>query len=145
MSSIYDVLHDPENDAVQDWRELISRVAKLCIDRTYADHGVDKEHRWSGHFTRRVLEDALDTTLPPISWADVQSLTQAALMESVNQSAIVGAALVMTWPASPAGFEDWPERAIALSSLRLDDGGIDISPLAREIDRRLRAVRSEPR
>ena len=133
----FDVLGNPELDPVRDWRELISRVADHCIARTYADHGPDRERRWQGHYTRRVLEEVLDTKELPIAWADVQTLAQAALIETMEQAAILGAALVMSWPASPAGFASWPDQAIALAGLRTDDGGIAIAEIAGEVDRRL--------
>ncbi len=138
MTTIFDVIGNPEHAVIRDWRELISRVADHCIERTYADHGPDKERRWRGHYTRRVLEGVLDTSPAPIPWHDVQEIAQSALIESIEQAAIIGAALVMTWPSSPAGLEEWPEQAIALAGLRLDDGGIHIASVAGEIDRRLR-------
>ncbi len=138
MTTIFDVIGNPENAVVRDWRELISRVADHCIELTYADHGPGKERRWGGHYTRRVLEGVLDTTTPPIPWGDVQGLAQSALIESIEQAAIISAALVMTWPASPAGLEHWPEQAIALAGLRLDDGGIHLASITGEMDRRLR-------
>lgn len=64
---------------------------------------------------------------------------QSAIMESVEQAAIIGAALVMTWPASPDGLEAWPEQAIALAGLRLDDGGIESASIAREVNQQLGA------
>ena len=137
VPTIFDILGDHEKDPIRDWRELISRVADHCIERTYADHGMGKERRWRGHYTRRVLEGVLDTTAAPISWHDVHGLAQSALIESIEQAAIIGAALVMTWPSSPAGLEAWPEQAIALAGLRLDDGGVSIASIAGEVDRRL--------
>lgn len=85
-----------------------------------------------------MLAGVRDTTPAPIPWYDLQGLAQSALIESIEQAAIFGAALVMTWPSSPAGFAGWPEQAIALAGLRLDDGGINMGPIAGEIDRRLR-------
>lgn len=137
MKTIFDVLGDSELDAVRDWRELISRVADLCIEQTYADHGPGKERHWQGHYTRRVLEEVLDADPLPIPWQDVQPLAQSALIETTAQAAILGAALVMTWPTSPAGLESWPENAITLAGLRRDDGGIRIAGIAGEVDRRL--------
>ncbi len=138
MTTIFEVIGNPEHEVVRDWRELISRVADHCIELAYADHGPGKERQWRGHYTRRVLEGVLDTSAAPIPWHDVQGLAQSALIESIEQAAIIGAALVMTWPSSPAGLEGWPEAAIALAGLRADDGGISMAPIAGEIDRRLR-------
>ena len=142
-ASIYDVIGSDELGPCQDWRDLIVRVADFCMRRVYRSEADPAE--WGRPVNRQVLEGLLDATSLPadLTVGDLQHLTQAAINEAEDMHAILGAALVMAWPASPVGLVDWPDRAIALSGLRNDRAGVHADPVGLEMRRtRRRAVSS---
>lgn len=70
MTTIFDVIGNPEHAVVRDWRELISRVADHCIEQAYADHGPGKERHWRAHYTRRVRRSSsiLESVREAATW-----------------------------------------------------------------------------
>lgn len=146
-ASIYDVIGGDELGACADWREMIVRVADLCLRRAFRSESDPGE--WGRPLNRQVLEDLLDVRqfAPDLTPFDLHRLTQETFEEAEAMHAILGAALVMAWPSSPLGFVDWPERATTLSGLQTDRAGVQVRTAGLELlraERRRQCRTAEP-
>ena len=130
--SPYQHLHGSEEGPVADWRELIAQMTAVIVSAHYAEY----QRLWPRPLTRRVLEAVVDTRENPTDWGNIQELVSGAAEEAMALGAIVGAALVMTWPSDPSGFDDWLDHATARTALAIDEAGRTPGHLAVELRKR---------
>ncbi len=109
---------------IESWPQLIGYLTSQVIDhlRTSAFVGEHLSSRQEGFDAYEALPDRLrqGDTLTVADWIsadDTICTLDMSNVECLDLGALVGAALVATWPAGPAGLATWLQDAVRYAGL----------------------------